>query len=155
MDFNCEPVRRLSFLAVALLTLISLGCETAPSESNPKPEPEQDLTITFGGFLQNGPHDELLDGQCRPTATRDVLECDMHNGLMKWNITETTFQVTRTRDRDDERHYYRQRISIAPLQTETVSFKLGMQLPPDTQLFGKPLSHWGWLIVGAKGQPAK
>jgi hypothetical protein len=143
------------FAAILLVPLLlCLACTDSPTE----PKPEQDLTITFGGFLQNGPKDELLNGQCQANPTRDVLQCDMHNGLMKWNITEITFQVIRTGDREDEHHYYRQRISIAPLQTETVTIKLGMQLPADTQdlIKGKALtprmSHWQWLIVGAKGQ---
>lgn len=137
-------MRYLPNVLAVFILLVSAGCveSTLSRDTKQKPEPEQDLTITFGGFIQNGPQDELLDGQCRPNATRDVLQCDMHNGLIKWNITEITFQVTRTGDRDDERHYYRERISIAPLQTETVTIKLGMELPRDTRLFGQPQSHW-------------
>jgi hypothetical protein len=98
-----------------------------------------------------------VDGQCQANPARDVLECDMHNGLMKRNITEITFQVIRTGDRENERHYYRQSISIAPLQTETVTIKLGMQLPADTRVSikggaARTLTHWQWLVVGAKGQ---
>jgi hypothetical protein len=126
-------------------------------ESKPKTKPEQDLAITFGGWVQNGPEDQLLHGLCGANLTRDVLQCDMHNGLMKWNITEITFQVVRLGDREDERHYYREKVSIAPLQTETVTIKLGMQLPADTQISikGRPTrttSHWTWLVVGAKGK---
>jgi len=147
-------------LALSIL-LTSIACvrRTPRGELNPKPKvrPEQDLAITFGGFIQSGPRDEVLDGQCSRNATRDSLQCDMHNGFMKWNITEITFQVIRTGDREDEHYYYRQRISIAPLQTETVTIKLGMQLPPDTYdtIKGRslgPESHWQWLVVGAKGQ---
>jgi hypothetical protein len=155
------PVKFLS-TAVAIASLVlCIGCETAPSTvSNPEQELEQDLTMTFGGFLQNGPQDELLDGQCSRNATRDVLQCDVHNGLMKWNISEITFQVIRTGDPENERHYYRQRVSIAPLQTETMVIKLGMRLPADTYLNMhnrevKTFTHWSWLIVGAKGRPAK
>jgi len=73
-----------------------------------------------------------------------------------WDITEVTFQVIRTGE--DEHHYYRERMSIAPLKTEHVDIRLAMQLPPDDQVkirgkpFGRPLSHWDWLIVGAKGK---
>jgi hypothetical protein len=78
---------------------------------------------------------------------------------MKWNIREITFQVIRAGDKDDERHYYRERTSITPLQTETATIRLGMQLPADTPIpiQSRPVqteSHWNWLIVGAKGQPA-
>ncbi len=84
---------------------------------------------------------------------------DIHNGLVGWNVTEVTFQIIRIGD--DQQHYYRQRISIAPLQTEHVDIKLGMQLPADDYIKyrGKPggqnFSHWSWLIVGAKGRVAK
>ncbi|MBZ5682236.1 MAG: hypothetical protein LAO24_19255 [Acidobacteriia bacterium] len=150
--------RIFAALLVAPLLLCLACTDGAPSaESSPKAKPEQDLAITFGGFVQNGPEDQLLDGQCQANLTRDVLQCDMHNGLMKWNITEIAFQVIRTGDREDERHYYRQRISIAPLQTETVTIKLGMQLPADTRVSikggtARTLTHWQWLVVGAKGQ---
>jgi hypothetical protein len=137
--------------------LLSLACETTPPVESSSPKPEQELAITFGGFIKDGPENELLDGQCGENVTRDVLECDIHNGLMKWNITEITFQVMRRDDKDGERHYYRERISIAPLQTETVTIKLGMELPADTRLplRNRPAQtarHWHWLIVGAKGQ---
>lgn len=108
------------------------------------------------GGLQNGPQDELLNGQCSPNLSRDVLQCDIHNGLMKWNITEITFQVIRGGDPENEHHYYRERASIASLQTETITIKLGMQLPADTYFKERSgqvdtFTHWSWLIVGAKG----
>lgn len=149
---------RCSFALAVLPLLASLACETAPSiDSNPKPNPEQDLAITYGGFIKDGPENELLDGQCAESVARDVLRCDIHNGLMKWKVTEITFQVIRHGDKDGEQHYYRERISIVPLQTETVTIKLGMQLPADTRIAirGRPvqtLNHWSWLVVGAKGQ---
>ena len=101
-DRRMSPAEAQAVLLVPLF--LSLACtDSAPSaESNPKPNPEQDLVITFGGFLQNGPEDQLLDGQCQANPAKDVLQCDMHNGLMKWNITEITFQVIRTGDREDE-----------------------------------------------------
>jgi hypothetical protein len=123
---------------------------------NPKEEPNHDLKITFGGFIQNGPEDQLLNGVCGTEATRNVLNCDVHNGLVDWNIREVTFQVIPTGD--SEQHYYRERTSIAPLQTERVSIRLGMQLPRDEyikflgQPGGQSLSHWSWLIVGTKGK---
>jgi hypothetical protein len=159
---DCEKIiaamRRSSILLVVLPLLLALACDESPrAASNPKPEPEQDLVITFGGFLQNGPQDELLNGQCGPNLSRDVLQCDIHNGLMKWNITEITFQVIRGGDPENEHHYYRERASIASLQTETITVKLGMQLPTDTYFKERnghvdTFTHWNWLIVGAKGQ---
>jgi len=56
---------------------------------------------------------------------------------------------------------YRERVSIPALQTQHVSIRLGMQLPADDYIKyrGKPgghtFSHWSWLIVQAKGTPAK
>jgi hypothetical protein len=149
------------FKLALFLSFVSLACnESTPSRDlHPREQAGQDLQITLGGFVQNGPQDQLLDGQCAPDAMRSVLECDVHNGLMDWNITEITFQVIRTGD--EEHHYYRQQVSIAPLQTERVTIRLGMQLPPDDQfkihgrLVGKPLSHWNWLVVGAKGKGIK
>ena len=119
---------------LVLFLSLSLSCDnTQPTPTpGPKLEPEQDLMITFGGFLQNGPENELLDGQCRNSLARDVLQCDIHNGFMKWNIREITFQVIRTGDAENERHYYRERVSIESLQTQTVTIKLGMTLPRDT-----------------------
>jgi hypothetical protein len=153
------PVMRYAFIVlVGLPLLLLLACDESPrAAANPKPEPEQDLTITFGGFIQNGPQDQLLDGQCSRNVTRDVLQCDIHNGLMNWNITEITFQVMRPSDPQNENHYYREPVSIASLQTETITIKLGMQLPADTYFKKRngevdTFTHWSWLIVGAKGR---
>jgi hypothetical protein len=77
---------------------------------------------------------------------------------MGWNIAEVTFQVI---TRDSQQHYYRERMSIAPLQTEHVPIRLGMQLPPDDYIKyrgrpgGQTMTHWNWLIVGARGTPTK
>jgi hypothetical protein len=153
------PLRRLTILAISLSLVCQACVEGTPSHDvKPREEPEQELQITFGGFIQNGPEDQLLDGQCVSDAARNVLGCDIHNGFVNWNITEVTFQVILTGDVQHHPHYYRERMSIAPLKTEHVDIRLAMQLPPDDQLkirgkpFGKPLSHWDWLIVGAKGK---
>src|SRR5260370_36150843 len=99
-------------LALSLL-LLTPACEEGkpPSDPAPKPVAEQVLRITYGGFVQNGPEDQLLNGVCGTDATRNVVDCDIHNGLMDWNITEITFQVIPTRD--EQQHYYRERVSIA------------------------------------------
>ena len=150
-------------IVVAGMLLLMVACDGAsPPAANPStaphPQAEQDLPITLGGFIHNGPEDQKLDGQCGTNITRDALQCDVHNGLMPWNITELTFQVIRNSDPETEHHYYRERVSIGSLQTETVNIKLGIQLPADTRYTiskGKPIvsSHWNWLIVGAKGTP--
>lgn len=154
-----KKVRRSS-IGLILVLLPVLGCNWGGSLPNQRPIPqseaEEDLPITFGGFIQNGPEDQKVDGQCKPNFARDLLSCDIHNGLIPWNITELTFQIIRDTDPENEHHYYRERVSIGPLQTETVVIKLGMQLPADTQtrLRGrKPVitDHWHWLVVGAKG----
>jgi hypothetical protein len=150
----------LFILPALFLSLVFIACdETHSRDLHPAQQQEQDLAITLGGFVQNGPQDQLLDGQCTPDPTRTALECDIHNGLMDWNITEVTFQVIPIGD--DAHHYYREQLSIASLQTEHVTIKLGMQLLPDDQIkvrgrpIGKPQSHWGWLVVGAKGERNK
>jgi len=148
---------------VISLLLVSLACEEVkpPTATAPKEIPEQDLKITYGGFVQNGPQDQLLDGVCGTDVTRNNVDCDVHNGLIDWNVTEVTFQIIRTGDKDDQQHYYRERVSIPTLQTQHVSIRLGMQLPPDDYIKyrGKPgghtFSHWSWLIVQGKGTPAK
>ncbi len=151
---------RCLFILAVSLSLAYVACvETTPSGNvSTREEPEQDLRITYGGSIQNGPEDQLLNGVCGSDMTRNIVECDVHNGLVHWSVTEVTFQVIRIGD--DEQHYYRERLSIAPLQTAHVAIRLGMQLPPDDQIkyHGRPggqsLSHWNWLIVGAKGKPA-
>ena len=156
------PMRCLFAMLAVSLTLASLACDEKTPSGNvsPRVEPEQDLKITYGGFIQNGPEDQLLDGVCGTDVTRNVVNCDVHNGLMGWNVTEVTFQVIPT-SRDIEQHYYRERVSIAPLQTEHVTLKLGMQLPADTYIKfrsrpgGQTMSHWSWLTVQAKATPSK
>jgi hypothetical protein len=151
----------LTGLAISLL-LVSSACKQAvkpSSDPTPKEIPEQDLKLTIGGFIENGAQDQLLNGICETDVTRNNVDCDVHNGLIGWNVTEVTFQIIRIGD--DEHHYYRERVSIPALQTQHVSIRLGMQLPPDDYIKyrGKPgghtFSHWSWLIVQAKGTPAK
>lgn len=135
-------MRCLFALLVVALTLASVACDEAKSPTpapTPRVEPEQDLTITYGGFISGGPEDQLLNGVCGTDATRNVVNCDVHNGLMNWNVTEVTFQIIVTGD--NQQHYYRERVSIAPLQTEHASIRLGLQLPADdyVKYHGKPV----------------
>src|SRR5712664_1117059 len=65
-----------------LTVLLIIGCEreTAPTQSG-SAKREQELPLTFGGFLKGGPEDERLDGVCGPDPSRNVVECDIYNGL--------------------------------------------------------------------------
>jgi hypothetical protein len=77
-----------------LTVLLIIGCEreTAPTQSG-SAKREQELPLTFGGFLKGGPEDERLDGVCGPDLSRNVVECDIYNGLPGWRITEITIKV--------------------------------------------------------------
>ena len=144
-------------LGVSLALAMAACTKTSPSTDvrTAQETTGQDLKLTYSGFMQDGPEDQLLDGVCGTNATRNVLECDVHNGLMSWYVTGITFQVMRTGD--EERHYYRERVSIPPLRTAHVAIRLGMQLPPDDyiKVRGRPgrqsRTHWNWLIVKASG----
>lgn len=148
-----------------LITLAFSGCEQAqraaesvPSRPQPSTSPEpQDLALTLGGFLAGGPQSERVTGQCGPAPTRDVLTCDIYNGLPKWTLQEVTLVVVWTPYRDEERRYFQVPVSIEPLSTKQVTVRLGLTLPAD-EVFppartGEPrlIRHWSWLIVGAKG----
>lgn len=119
---------------------------------------EQDLPITIAGFLQGGNEQEKIDGVCGTDETRNVLNCDIHNGLSGWTITESTLGLLYWPYKDDDVRYYRISKAIAPLTTEHISIRLGLQLPPDEMPVGRKtqgIRHWRWLIVRAKGRPAK
>jgi hypothetical protein len=148
----------LSFFAVigvALATFFSCG----PSAEQPRPQNrvERDLRITFGGFPQGHPEEGKVDGVCGTDFTRNVLDCDIHNGLAAWTVTELTLEITWYPYEDDNRRLYSERISIEPQKTQHVSIRLGLRLPPDEQLkvrgrpVGKPQSQWQFLIANAKG----
>ena len=104
-----------------------------------------------------------MDGICGPNVQREILECDIHNHLMDWTIPELTFQVIlrdeirNTKEDSSPHHYYRQEVTIPPLQSAHITMTLGMQLPRDDQMMshnrpiGAPIQHWGWQIVNAKG----
>jgi hypothetical protein len=133
-------------IAAALLT----GCSTEPSKPQPSPV-EQTLPITFGGFLQNGDEHQTLDGICKTDETRTAMTCDVHNGLLQWKITELVIRISWYPYSDRDVGEYRERISIEPLQTGTVTFRLGNMLPMDARLGNHTVNRWHWLIAGAKG----
>ncbi len=114
-------------------------------------KPEQDLRITFGGFLENHPEGGKLNGVCGTDDTRNVLNCDIYNGLLDWTVTEIILAVIWSPYGDDDKRYYRVHVSIEPLTTERTTVSLGLQLPPDDMVG----HHWHWLIASARGYRVK
>jgi hypothetical protein len=149
-------------IAVALLILVLAGCDTPPQPSEKKivaEKPAQDLRITLGGFVENHPEGGILKGVCGTDDTRNVLNCDIHNGLLNWTVTEITIGVTWTPYKDDDVAYYKETVSIESLKTGQVSIRLGTQLPPDSFLKFRnraPVAtqQWSWLLANAKGIPS-
>jgi hypothetical protein len=137
----------VAFLALAFIWVLP----ASPLAQDKKAE--QDLRITFGGFVENHPEGGQLGGVCGTDTTRNVLNCDIYNGLLEWTVTEITLAVTWSPYRDDDKRYYRVRLSIESLKTERVSVRLGLQLPPDDVVGTRTMKHWAWLIAGARGTP--
>jgi len=147
------------FFAFVCLTSILTSCSnnTLTPETTNTSKQEEDLVITFGGFLKDGPKTEKLEGVCGTDYTRNVLNCDIYNGLLSWNVTELTFEIVWSPYNEETKRFFRNRISIPPMTTGHVSISLGMQLPPDDvysyrNLPSKTLSHWTWIIAAAKGE---
>jgi hypothetical protein len=145
-------------LAFAFAACTLFGCQATQISEKPKEFPPQDLHITSGGFIENHTERGTLNGVCESDATRNVLNCDIHNGLLDWTVTEITIGVTWSPYKDDDKGYFRERVSIEPLVTSRVSVRLGLQLPPDDVVKSrgrppKPMKHWSWLIAEAKGVP--
>ena len=89
-----------------------------------------------------------MDDVCFLDApTRSVLECDIHNGLTNWRLTELTLVVTWFPYGDADKNYYRIPVSTGPLTTAHVTVRIGIILPIG--------NHWSWQTVSARGQPAK
>src|SRR5215813_7004217 len=82
---------------------------------------------------------------------------------MDWTIPELTFQVIlrdeirNTKEDSSPHHYYRQEVTIPPLQSAHITMTLGMQLPRDDQMMshnrpiGAPNRNGGCRLVKAKG----
>lgn len=143
-----------SQIAFALWILLwPLGCgrqaQTGQSPNLAQGGPvEQDLRLTFGGFPQEHPEEGKLEGVCGTDSTRNVLDCDVYNGLAHWTVKELTLEVTWFPFGEDNKRFYSESVSIEPLKTEHVSIRLGLQLPGRVSPPGK---RWGWLIANAKG----
>jgi hypothetical protein len=144
----------------ALSIVGSFGCgnEIAPAVHE-EVKREQVLPLTFGGFLKDGPKAEKIDGVCGADDTRNLLNCDIYNGLPGWTVTEVTLVVLLAPYGEDDSRYYQVPIIIKPRTTEHVAVRLGLQLPPD--YFREPdgkvsaFARWSWDIEGAKGYPTK
>jgi hypothetical protein len=155
-----KTMRTVSLLlSTVLVVLGAVGCEPQTVQvPKAKSKADQELPITFGGFLKDGPEAETLNGVCGTDTTRNVLNCDIHNGIPAWTITEITLAVPWAPYNDSDKNYYRIPVSIAPLTTQSITTKLGTALPKDDVVnIGKrvrTLTHWSWLIAGAKGRPA-
>jgi hypothetical protein len=148
-------------LLSALNVLASSGCanQAAPTPHESLTQ-EQVLPLTFGGFLKDGPEAEQVQGVCGTDDTRNLLNCDIYNGLPGWTITEVTLVITWSPYEKENVRYYQVPIVIEPRTTEHVTVRLGLQLPPDDILKlprGKVArsSRWHWQNAGAKGYPAK
>ena len=147
--------------ATGVLSIVaSFGCgnQTAPTVHE-EANREQVLPLTFGGFLKDGPKAEKIYGVCGADDTRNLLNCDIYNGLPGWTVTEVTLVVLLAPYGDGDSRYYQVPIIIKPRTTEHVAVRLGLHLPPDyfRESDGKvsAFARWSWDIEGAKGYPTK
>jgi hypothetical protein len=144
-------IRAALMIFVASIMLTG-GCRKAVQPTLGQP-PEQNLRITYGGFLDGGDENQKIEGTCAADDTRSVLTCDIYNGLAKWQVTALVIRVTWSPYSQADVRDFSESNTIQPLTTGTVRFKLGKQLPADEVFSGRRLSHWSWLIVGAKARP--
>lgn len=143
-------IRALSLIFAASIMLTSCREAVQPQLDQP---PEQDLRITFGGFLDGGDENQKIEGKCSTDEARSDLTCDIYNGLPKWQITALVIRITWAPYSQADVRDFSERVTIQPLTTCTFRFKLGKQLPADGVFFGRRMSHWEWLVVGAKARP--
>ena len=141
-------MRKTVVLTSALAVIAISGCVNTSAPAHENAKLEQVLPLTLGGFLKDGPETEKIQGICETNDTRDLLNCDIYNGLPGWIISEVTLVVVNgglSGWENDKARPFRVPVVIHPLTTEKVSVKLGLQLP----------MRWSWQNVGAKGHPAK
>jgi hypothetical protein len=159
--FNYRWGTQMAYLFSALTVLAYSGCGNHVAiGAHENSKAEQILPLTFGGFLKDGPEAEQVHGICGPDETRNLLNCDIYNGLPGWVLTAVTLRVTWIPYEETNVRDYDVPVIIRPLTTENVVVRLGLQLPPDNVLMfphGKVTRHnrWGWQNVGARGYPAK
>jgi hypothetical protein len=150
----------VSFLPIAT-GLASVACRNQTASTQRQAEgAEQVLPLTYGGFLKGGPENEKLDDVCSTDSTRNLLDCDIYNGLPGWTITEVTLAVTWDPYGVDDLRYFKVPVTIPPKTTQHVSLRVGVQLPTDEVVKvphrePQTTKRWGWHTVRAKGRPAK
>jgi hypothetical protein len=132
-------------LATGIATIL-LSCHGENGHTQKPTLPaEQTLEITAGGYVENHPEEGTLKGTCGPTDhTRSEMSCDVYNGLSNWKLTMVTIALTWLPYREENERVFRVHVTIAPLSTERVTFKLGLQLPPDEVIGGHRLAGWAW-----------
>jgi hypothetical protein len=137
----------------ALLSLwigvTTLGCGPQPT----KPSFEQNLRLTYGGFLDGGDEHQQVSGVCKPDLTRTSLGCDVYNGLPNWYLTKVVIRVVWTPYGSDATRDFQEQVSIPPLTTSHIHLRLGVTLPDDTVVYGHRESHWNWIVAAASGIP--
>jgi hypothetical protein len=106
---------------------------------------EQDLQITFGGFMKGGGENEKIEGTRRSIEAGNVLDCDIYNGLPRWRVTEIVIRVSWAPYSAGDVRDFRQHVSITPLTTAALNLRLATQLPG---------TRWGWLVLSAKSIPS-
>jgi hypothetical protein len=142
----------VAFIVLSTLAIVVSCDEISRTKTEAsKVQEEQTLRLTYGGFIQGGPENQRLDGVCGADSNRNAIECDIYNGLPDWNVTELMLRVSWQPYGDNDVRDYRQRVSIAPFTTQKVSVTLGAQLPNDTWIGRERISHWTWMVAGAKG----
>jgi hypothetical protein len=80
-------------LVFAFAACVLFGCHATQRLEKPKESLSQELRVTSGGFIENHPERGKLDGVCEADPTRNVLNCDIHNGLLDWTVTEIIIGV--------------------------------------------------------------
>ncbi len=128
------------------------SAQPAPVVHQSAPVPvEQTLHLTGLNSLAGGSEAQRLDGTCSMDTARESVTCDIHNGFPDWKITEIMFFV-RT-EPAGAGNAYRQRVSIAPFETATLTFRLGMQVDAPTwnRQWKTWVNHWSWDIAEVKG----
>jgi hypothetical protein len=145
---------KVKIATVVLSIFASFGCgDRNILSTDQEAKREQALPLTFGGFLKDGPEADRVSGVCGTDDTRDLLTCDLYNGLPEWTITEITLVVTLSPYGKDDARYYQVPTLIKPRTTEHVTVRLGLLLPTDLSNLpqSKPIQRWNWLVAGAKG----
>jgi hypothetical protein len=147
--------RRRTVTVLAALLAATVAAVFPASSRAQDHKPDQSLHITRGGSVLDHPDRGKLVGVCGTDPTREVLICDISNGLLDWTVTQVVLTVSCSPCGANNTGYYRAPVAIEPLKTERVSVTLGLQLPPDKAVGATAVPDWGWLIVSARGYRAQ